>query len=170
MLCLMTACGPDMQRFSPDLQQADSVCSQQLGNTTQRRLAECQGSAERAVWSKYEPGTIDIFEAWATARYQLSAKRDDRIISHEKFDAAIADLRQRFVQALRTRRQQFAEQRAIRAKENAEEGDRFARALLLGISAAAQARSDGDAAALRANKTQHTRCYTIGNDLNCDTQ
>lgn len=91
----LSACASALQS---DLATAEAPCHKQKF-AEKTALAQCLTEAERPVWAKDEPQTLDLYDRFAAGRTALAERRDAGTLSEEEYeqrlDALAQDLRGR---------------------------------------------------------------------------
>jgi hypothetical protein len=92
LLALMACYSSQLAR---DLRSAESSCDHQWPSKT--ALVECLDRQDRAVWSKEEPATLDLYQDFAQKREALAMAYDRGQISesqyHDRLDTLKKDSR-----------------------------------------------------------------------------
>lgn len=92
-LLALTACYSS--QLARDLRSAESSCDRKWPSKTE--LVQCLDRQDRAVWSKEEPATLDLYENFAQKRQALAMAYDRGQISesqyHDRLDTLKKDTR-----------------------------------------------------------------------------
>lgn len=91
-------------KLSYDLGKAEDVCHARHF-PTKTALDQCLATQERPVWSKDEPQTLDLYDAFAAQRAKLAQQYDQHALSQDQYETALRDLGRRFRADVTARRE-----------------------------------------------------------------
>jgi hypothetical protein len=90
-------------RLQWDLGSAERPCHRQ-DFKEKTALVQCLAAAERPVWAKDEPQTLDLYDQFATGRAELAKERDAGTVSEHEYETRLGALAREFRAKIAERR------------------------------------------------------------------